>query len=93
MLAIPRRGRRRAKLAKRAFPPRLGRLAKLLIQHTWPSTIPEFLSIPSASACNLVEVNHHDAPPQPPVVDPDHPAHPVDQSSTTVQNDRRSVHP
>ena len=93
MLAIPRRGRRRAKLAKRAFPPRLGRLAKLLIQHTWPSTIPEFLSIPSASACNLVEANHRDVHPEPPVVASAHPAHPVDHSSTTVQNEPRSDQP
>ena len=70
-----------------------GGLAKLVVQLARSTAIPNFLPVQSASACNLVEVNHHDAPPQPPVVDPDHPAHPVDQSSTTVQNDRRSVHP
>ncbi|MFN6108116.1 MAG: hypothetical protein ACK5EA_27155, partial [Planctomycetaceae bacterium] len=73
--------------------PRRGGLTKLSVQRTRPSTIPEFLSIQSASACNLVEANHHGTPPEPPVVVPEHPAHAVDHCSTTAQNDLRSDQP
>jgi len=36
-------------------------------------------------------MNHRDAPPEPSMVDPDDPAHAVDQSSTMAQNDHCSV--
>jgi len=70
-----------------------GGLAKLVVQLARSTAIPNFLPVQSASACNLVVAKHHVTPSKPPMVIPDHPAHPVDQSSTTVQNDRRSVHP
>ena len=93
LLATPRRRRRRAKLVRRGVTPRRGGLAKVLIQRTRPSIIPEFLSIQSASACNLVVAKHHVTPSKPPMVIPEHTAHPVDHSSTTVQNDFRSDQP
>jgi hypothetical protein len=47
----------------------------------------------SVSEDTAFVASHHDAPPERPVVDPEHPAHPVDHSSTTAQNDHRSDQP
>ena len=70
-----------------------GGLAKLVVQLARSTAIPNFLPVQSASACNLVVAKHHVTPSKPPMVIPEHTAHPVDHSSTTVQNDFRSDQP
>ncbi|MFN7767854.1 MAG: hypothetical protein ACK5UC_11680, partial [Planctomycetaceae bacterium] len=92
-LATPRRRRRRAKLVRRGVTPRRGGLAKLLVPRSRETARPQSVAMPSVAEDAAVVVNHHDAPPEPPIVDPDHPAHAVDHSSTTAQNDLRSAQP
>ncbi|MFN6105608.1 MAG: hypothetical protein ACK5EA_14355, partial [Planctomycetaceae bacterium] len=90
LLATPRRRRRRAKLVRRAVTRRRGGLAKLLMQRTRGIASPQSVAMLSVSEDTAVVVKHHVTAPEPPVVIPEHPAYPVDHSSTTAQNDSRS---
>ncbi|MFN7768583.1 MAG: hypothetical protein ACK5UC_15385, partial [Planctomycetaceae bacterium] len=93
LLATPRRRRRRAKLVRRAVTRRRGGLAKLLMQRTRGIASPQSVAMLSVSEDTAVVVKHHVTAPEPPVVIPEHPAYPVDHSSTTAQNDSRSDQP